>query len=505
MKKQMVRLVLLMLAVVLCFGTLACAEETKDPEDPVQSDENPEEQLPEEQPEPQIMPDVEVKDYDYTLNVMHWTNEGAHEAYNPWNEICPAEGVTGPIGDIIEDAIFDRTGWLEENYGIKLTNYYQPHVNIPTVVSNLITSGSDEQQVLVEFGFDAQRVMGKNYFLDLAVMPNVDFEKPWWVKESIEELAMGEFVEFAASDLLVLDKAATCMIFYNIPMADDLGLDSFYSLVESGDWTIEELAAAAEQAYMDDGNDQRDELDTYGIICGDDPVHGLYIGAGMKFINRNEDGEYYYSYGFDEGTLDVMTTILDEIMYQDFYWNGWLTRNEVSGDNQPSFKNDASLFSYGMAKGCNSMRDMVSAYGILPVPKYDSAQEQYYSQVSGYHDSLIAVFNTAGGGDDTQLEAVGAALEVLSYYSYYNIYPQFYEVVIQGRGTRDEESRDMLDLIFSTRTYDLGLVYDPTGFSDNVLRYTAKGDTNLSSFIAQWETKLKTAMDDLNELASTYW
>ena len=153
-----------------------------------------------------------------------------------------------------------------------------------------------------------------------------------------------------------------------------------------------------------------------------------------------------------------------------------------------------------MAKGCNSLRDMEDSYGILPIPKYDEYQDSYYSRVNNYHDSLIAVFNTAGDP-----EAVGAALEVLSYYSYYNIYPQFYEVVIQGRGTRDDDSRRMLDIIFSTRTYDLGLIYGTEGFSDQVLRYTAKGDTNLASFIATWESKLDKIMEELNELASTYW
>jgi hypothetical protein len=298
----------------------------------------------------------------------------------------------------------------------------------------------------------------------------------------------------------VLDKGATSMVFYNIPMADDLSLDNLYEMVDDGSWTIAALAECAELAYQDNGNDQRDQLDTYGISNGDDPVLDLYAGAGMKFISRDADGEYYYSYGTEEETLEVMTTILEEIMYQDFFWNSWLTRNEVASEDQPTFKKGMSLFNVGMAKSCNSLRDMENAYGILPIPKYDEDQEQYYSRVNNYHDSLIGVFNTAG-----EPEKVGAALELMSYYSYYNIYDDFYEVVIQGRGTRDEESRRMLDLIFSTRTYDLGVVYDPNGFSDKVLRYTAKGDTNLASFIAEWEPKLKTAMDDLNDLASTYW
>jgi hypothetical protein len=375
---------------------------------------------------------------------------------------------------------------------------YQEHATLPTQVANLISSGSDEYQVLIEFGFDAQRIMGKNYFLDMSVVPNIDFEKPWWIKESVEQLAIGEFVELAASDLLILDKGATSLIFYNIPMADDLGISNLYELVDEGEWTIEALAECAELAYMDDGNDLRDEFDTFGIINGDDPVLDLYAGAGMRFIDRYSDGEYFFSYGFDEETLDVMSYILEEVMYQEFFWNSWLTRDSVT--EQPSFKDGRSLFNVSMAKGCNSLRDMEDSYGILPIPKYDEYQDSYYSRVNNYHDSLIAVFNTAGDP-----EAVGAALEVLSYYSYYNIYPQFYEVVIQGRGTRDDDSRRMLDIIFSTRTYDLGLIYGTEGFTDQVLRYTAKGDTNLASFMATWESKLEKIMEELNELASTYW
>lgn len=498
MKHIALRMLLLALALLLCFGTVACADQTDEPDDtqtPTDSEQPPDDKEPEEQ---QILPNVEVKDYDYTLNVMHWTSGAVSEFYTPWHEICPADGVTGQIGDIIEDAVFDRTGWIKENYGITITNMYQEHATLPTQVANLISSGSDEYQVLIEFGFDAQRIMGKNYFLDMSVVPNIDFEKPWWIKESVEQLAIGEFVELAASDLLILDKGATSLIFYNIPMADDLGISNLYELVDEGEWTIEALAECAELAYMDDGNDLRDEFDTFGIINGDDPVLDLYAGAGMRFIDRYSDGEYFFSYGFDEETLDVMSYILEEVMYQEFFWNSWLTRDSVT--EQPSFKDGRSLFNVSMAKGCNSLRDMEDSYGILPIPKYDEYQDSYYSRVNNYHDSLIAVFNTAGDP-----EAVGAALEVLSYYSYYNIYPQFYEVVIQGRGTRDDDSRRMLDIIFSTRTYDLGLIYGTEGFSDQVLRYTAKGDTNLASFMATWESKLEKIMEELNELASTYW
>ena len=497
MKNTLTRVLLILLSLVMCFGLFACADpDDKDDNTDEPAVDDPAQNEPEKVEE--ILPDIEPQNFDYTVNVMHWKVGEDPKSWCPWNEICPDDGVTGQIGDIVADDIFDRTGWLKENYGISLTNTFVDHPKIAQTVTTLLSSGSNEYQVFVDFSYNAQSVMGRNYFLDLAVLPNVDFEKPWWVTESIEELAIGDFVEMAASDLLVLDKGATSMIFYNIPMADALSLDNLYDLVDNGEWTIATMAEYAEMAYADDGNDQRDQYDTFGFANGDDLVLDLYAAAGMKLISRNADDEYYYSYGNDEETVEVMTSILEDVMYQDFFWNSWLTRNEVS--DQPSFKKDQSLFSQGMAKSCNSFRDMESAYGILPVPKYDEEQEQYYSRVNNYHDSLIAVFNTVDNP-----EAIGAALEVMGYYSYYNIYSDFYEVVIQGRGTRDEESRRMLDLIFSNRTYDLGLVYDPNGFSDKVLRFTHTGGTDIASFMGEWRERLNTSMDDLNELASTYW
>ena len=497
MKATLIRILLLVLALCLCVSVIACADDQ--PQHPADGEPSPDSSddvsgEPEEPEEVQILPDVEQKDYDYTLNVMHWTVEGNHEYYNLWLEICPGEGITGQVGDIIADDIFDRSGWMEENYGITITCHYESHVDLPTTIASLIKSGSDEYQVLVDFGFNAQRSMGQNYYMNLADLPNIDPSKPWWVSESFENLAIGEYVEFAASDLLILDKGATSLVFYNVPLSMDMGLDNLYEMVEDGTWTFEEMIACAEDAYVDDGNDIRDGNDIYGFTgSGDIPVLTQYIGSGMKLLARDDSGEYYYQYGSDEQSLEVMTAILEDLMYQDFYWNDYLLKNG------PTFETGGALFNMLTARGCTTYRSMEDAYGILPVPKYDEQQERYYSMVNPYSDSLIAVINTVG-----DVETVGAALEVMSYYSYYNIYPDFYDVVIQGRGTRDEESRRMLNIVFLNRTYDLGLVYDPLGFSDTVLRYTATGNSNLASFFESWESRLQKAVDDLNEMADSY-
>ena len=101
-------------------------------------------------------------------------------------------------------------------------------------------------------------------------------------------------------------------------------------------------------------------------------------------------------------------------------------------------------------------------------------------------------------------EKIGMAIELLSKYSYYNIFPELYDVVICGKGTRDVESIEMLGTIFAHRTYDMGIVYDVENFTDKVLRYTATGSTEIATLLAEWENKLNTKLDDINALIDQY-
>ena len=485
------------LALLLVFSALfavACADQgTEDEKDPTQSEQGQEPEEKEEE-EPRVLPDVPEGSYDYTVNVMHWLING-HDFV--WEETCPDEEITSHTGDLIADAIFDRTAWIEENYGFTITKGYQEHVAMPAAVASMISSGSDDYQMQIEFGFGAQRSFGKNYYLDLGSLEYINFDKPWWVQSTIEELKIGDYVEFAVSDMLLLDRASTSLMFYNVRMANDLGITGLYEDVENKEWTLARLAEYAELALIDDGDGEWTQTDTYGIIGGDDPAHNFYIGAGKHFLTKNSDGDYYFEYGSDEETIEIMTTILEDIMYQDFYWNTWAHREDTI--DQLGFDTGSSLFLASVARECNNLRQMEDAYGILPNPLYDEYQEESYSQINNYRDSILAVFSTAG--DPAK---VSAAIELMSYYSYYEVYPQFYEVVIQGRGMRDAESMEMLDIIFNSRTYDMSFVFNTNGLSDEFLRYPANKNSNLASYLASRETVMEAVVKQLTELRDDY-
>ena len=104
---------------------------------------------------------------------------------------------------------------------------------------------------------------------------------------------------------------------------------------------------------------------------------------------------------------------------------------------------DVSLFFIG------SLRDMEADFGILPYPKYDEAQSDYYSRVAYYWACIVPVTNK-------DLEFTGAMLEALNCESANSVVPAYYEIALKGKYSRDNESEQMLQLISDNRIIDIG-------------------------------------------------
>lgn len=90
-------------------------------------------------------------------------------------------------------------------------------------------------------------------------------------------------------------------------------------------------------------------------------------------------------------------------------------------------------------------RAMETDFGILPMPKFDKEQKEYFSIVSTGSANTISIPVTADA------ERSGAVIEALSAESHYILTPAFYDTVLKTKAARDDDSADMLDIIFANR------------------------------------------------------
>lgn len=100
------------------------------------------------------------------------------------------------------------------------------------------------------------------------------------------------------------------------------------------------------------------------------------------------------------------------------------------------------------------LRGYENDYGILPFPKWDAAQEEYYS-VCDAGCNVLAVPITA-----QNTEMIGVMVESLSAYAWKTVLPTYYDIALDAKSTRDEESVEMLDIVLENRVIDFAYLYD---------------------------------------------
>ena len=489
---KFLRICSLLLALLMVLTVFAACGDKPGEKDTTQGDKQPTSQETKKEPsetesetEPAIVPTTlpEKHDYGFELNVLHWTvgGQGVGEKWIPWEEIAVEEDT----GDGIVRAVFERNNLLETDYGIHVNTEYMDTDPITATIKNLVSTNDDAYQLVVQRGYQFQFLMTTNSFGDMSDIRTMDLSKPWYNQDSVNTFTFGGNTIMAASDLLLLDKGATACMFYNKNLAaeHDYADNYFYNMVNDYTWTLEKVVEVMENTYKDTTGDGYTIDDIFGCTGGDDPMHFIFNGAGERFCTTDPDKYLVYTF-YSERAIDIVEDTLNDLCLSKAYFSD-VNYSEASQLTNP-FQSDLVFFSFSCIKGVNELRSMVSEYGILPIPQYEASQHQYYSEISPHHGSLFAVPSTSVQ-DDEEANKIGVALEYMSYISSQDVYPELYNVVLEGKGTRDPQSREMLKLIFDTRMYDIGIIFDFARFADGVLRLPKHQEQNVSTLWASNE------------------
>ncbi len=490
-------MMLSMLSLVSCANPDDDEEEQPGTTDPSQT-EQPD---PEDPEEPRLPLELPTDKYNgKEIHFLSWSANGQTDVgsgWIPWEEI----DVPDYDGDPINGAVYDRNGAVEEAYDVVITSeYISVDEGYNAKLRSNHTSGDDAYQVITQRSYEIKTLVLEGLMYNMYELDNLHTDMPWWNQDSVRSFTLGSTLYFAAPEMLLRDKGATAAMYYNAKVATDMGVDDLYNLVVEGDWTFEEFVSISEDvaASLDGDDVMNSGNDRWGAAVSDDAVYFLFAGANMKFAHIDDDGYIVYDFG-DEDSILYMQDIFDLAIYTDYCAHGHVV-DLSTGPKDGIFKADNALFQFELVKNITRWRDMESDFGVLPIPKYDSYQKDYASLVWVHHDCVLgmpAVVNDA--------EAVSVVLEHMSYLSYYDIYPIFYDTVIMGKSTRDEQSKEMLKIIFETRLFDPGQYWDNGEGASGIhggagyLHLAHTGNSNVSSVYAQFEKILETNFGELND------
>ena len=378
-------------------------------------------------------------------------------------------------GDAMNDAIYDRNRQTEEHLNVKLGIETGALRDVTDMVTNSVAAGDDSYQLanihIVEGG--ATLVTGGS-LLNLYTMDTLHFENPWWNSSFVDSLTIragGEEKLYLASGDMIVPNAR--VIVMNKEMFTSLHPDTaIYDEIREGKWTLDRMAELTEGVLNDmDGNGVMDASDWYPFGDLDNLGVGTSFlhGSGLSLIQVQDNGSL--SYVFDNEKLLSMMEKLHESLYREY------ADTKTVNISTAEFGEGHVLFGSQVLLKLQVLRDYDTDFGILPFPKYDENQEQYYSSV---WNGLLGVPVTI-----SEAAFCGHVMEVLNAASVDTISPAYYDTLLNSKFSRDEDSADMLDLIFDGVIYDIGFCFDNWiglySFAGNMM---LKGDLNLASWAA---------------------
>ncbi len=389
--------------------------------------------------------------------------------------------------ETIDHGIYQRNLALEERLNIKIAGEYS--MQATKEINKLVQAGDPTYDAVWLRLSEAGPAAQNNALYDWKDIPNIDLSKLYWDQSIIRDLSVGGRVYFLTGDISTIDNQATWIMMFNKKMIADNDLTSPYELVSQGRWTIDTFAEMTKNVAADiDGDGKYTMQDKYGLSTTPDTIYGLFYSTGLTFISKDADDMPRFSLNVEKGT-EVLGKI-GQIMNHD---NRTLlttnivkeTSDVITGVRTAFFENRALFYAEVMFHVAN-LRQMETDFGIIPLPKYDEAQEHYITFVNPA-GSCLAVPTTNAKPQET-----GIILEAMASASYQYLTPAYYDTALKGKYARDNESADMLDLLLQNRAYDLALIYNWGNLAPGYVQLAQKDSTDLSSMVAKQEKKLNT-------------
>lgn len=287
------------------------------------------------------------------------------------------------------------------------------------------------------------------------------------------------------------------VLYFNKKILNDYNLENPYQYVYDDNWDIETFGGMLKDVSSDLNSDGKLKWgeDMVGFMTNSVPNRAFMTATEITFLNYDNGSPSF-------GELSERSVNVFEKLYKVFKENDNVLNNPKDEYDIATqyFTEDKALFMDAFLKYADNMRNMTSDFGIVPYPKADSTQEKYHTQI-GTSTSTFFVPITAKDKDMTAM-----VCEALSYYSMQDVTPTYYEVALKEKYTRDDDVKNMLEIIRDGAQMDFGFAYstlfDPFPNVLTEFRSSYVID-NITTYYAKYQQKWQATLEDIVEKYST--
>lgn len=398
--------------------------------------------------------------------------------------------------DEVSNAVYSRNAKLEVLYNVVFKCINRDIYETSEYVRTQCMGGTDADGCDVAFvvGKNVPTLIAESLLNDISTFQEIQIYEPWWGQEIREASQFGgsESLYFAQSDISLTAFELTWCVSVNLDRINALNMENPYELVENNQWTMGKLFEMAKEGMQPNPDDSytynEDTTCVLGLVTYNNFALAGLNGSGCFLTQKDDLGLPTFT-GYGEHFSDVV-----EMFAEAFNTPGYMKHaNDEGFHYEDIFAKKRSLFAGIEVKAATKFRALEMNYGILPIPKYDSNQTKYYSNVN-YEAPVMVIPNT-----NHEAEKTGRILDTMAYLSYKDLLPVYYVNSLSYKSFGTPEAKKMLDIIRDSRCFETSLLYGWTTDYYIEIRGIMTGfraTTNPTNAIRQYKDAIVTTLNN---------
>ena len=365
--------------------------------------------------------------------------------------------------DIVNQAVYERNLAVEEGLGVDIEvmpipGHWTDAETFTNTFRTSILSGDGAFDIIAgQHGFMIGLV---NYelFMNMYEVPYVkdDLTSPYFYQDIVNELTYRNSLKYLVGDYTITYMDDSLVMYFNKQIAENENLPDLYQIARDGEWTIDKCIEYSKGVYYDvNGDSWPGKEDRFGFMADySNTPDTLFSWFDIQITKKDDDGNIIID--MDTGKV---VSILEKLI--EFYDTDDVFTYESGAGETPEerpfntiFTEDRCLFYPDILVTAKKYRGMETDFGILPLPKWDTNQEKYYTQAQAGNSVITIPI------DVTNLEKVGAVVDALFSTSKEIVLPAYYDMALKSKFARDDESGEMLDIIREGLCINFGYFFD---------------------------------------------
>ena len=350
-------------------------------------------------------------------------------------------------GENVEDAIYLRNKKIEERFNINFVPMAAASPEKDALKS--VRSGDDAYDLVVTHMIELAGSSLSNPYIDWNSVPAINLSQRWFLQDAVKEMSVNNKLYVVPGEYCLSILYNSYCMYFNKTLVQNYGIENPYRLVLDGKWTLDKLYEITKDLYQDIDNDGKKSAgDFYGLATNHWSAAVTYTySSGMRIMQINENG-IPENVVPNEKILNNFTKVYNLLVNNPGAFAGdW-------GEDGGIYRNNRAVFLNDLFSTAKSFRTLEDDFGIIPYPKFDEAQDKYYTMSDG-GSSMMAIPSTVKDQNRT-----GKIVSALNAESWKTVVPQYYDIALKIKFTRDDESMQVLDMLLDGRTFDFGYIYD---------------------------------------------